>query len=173
MFFCLECLYMKGGVEVSAQELTNIMEKLLKLHHSFLQLSKEKTDILKKGDMDALQLLLRNEQKHISAISIIDKERQKTVAGLFPGQPNLTITECIPQLDASEQEKIVTVQEQLIVILEELKDLNQLNQQLIQQSLQFVNLQLDLLLPNELDNYSKEQAGQEPMPKLSIFDSKA
>ena len=76
------------------------MEKLLKLHQSFLQLSKEKTDILKKGDMDALQLLLRNEQKHISAISIIDKERQKTVAGLFPGQPNLTITECIPQLES-------------------------------------------------------------------------
>ena len=76
------------------------MEKLLKLHQSFLQLSKEKTDILKKGDMDALQSLLRNEQKHISAISIIDKERQKTVAGLFPGQPNLTITECIPQLES-------------------------------------------------------------------------
>ena len=51
--------------------------------------------------------------------------------------------------------------------------INGLNQQLIQQSLQFVNLQLDLLLPNELDNYSKEQDGQEPMPKLSLFDSKA
>ena len=58
-------------------------------------------------------------------------------------------------------------------VLRELKDINELNQQLIQQSLQFVNLQLDLLLPNELDNYSKEQAGQEPMPKLSLFDSKA
>ena len=113
--------------------------------------------------MDALQLLLRNEQKHISAISIIDKERQKTVAGLFPDQPNLTITECIPQLEiSSEQESIVAIQEQLMQVLRELKDINELNQQLIQQSLQFVNLQLDLLLPNELDNYSKEQAGQEP-----------
>ena len=74
---------MKGGVEVSAQELTNIMEKLLKLHQSFLQLSKEKTDILKKGDMDALQSLLRNEQKHISAISIIDKERTKNSSGII------------------------------------------------------------------------------------------
>ena len=149
------------------------MEKLLKLHQSFLQLSKEKTDILKKGDMDALQLLLRNEQKHISAISIIDKERQKIVAGLFPGQPNLTITECIPHLESTEQESIVAIQDQLMQVLRELKDINELNQQLIQQSLQFVNLQLDLLLPNELDNYSKEQAGQEPMSKLSLFDSKA
>ena len=158
---------------MSAQELTNVMEKLLKLHHSFLQLSKEKTDILKKGDMDALQSLLRNEQKHISAISIIDKERQKIVTGLFPGQPNLTITECIPHLESTEQESIVAIQDQLMQVLRELKDINELNQQLIQQSLQFVNLQLDLLLPNELDNYSKEQAGQEPMPKLSLFDSKA
>ena len=76
------------------------MEKLLKLHKSFLQLSKEKTDILKKGDMDALQLLIRNEQKHISAISMMDKERQKVVVGLFPDQPNLTITECIPHLES-------------------------------------------------------------------------
>ena len=149
------------------------MEKLLKLHQSFLQLSKEKIDILKKGDMDALQLLLRDEQKHISAISIIDKERQKIVAGLFPGQLNLTITECILHLESIEQECIVAIQDQLMQVVRELKDINELNQQLIQQSLQFVNLQLDLLLPNELDNYSKEQVGQEPMSKLSLFDSKA
>ena len=49
---------------------TELLEKLLKLHQSLLQLDKEKTDMIKKGDIDALQSLLRNEQNHISAIQL-------------------------------------------------------------------------------------------------------
>ncbi|WP_428909641.1 flagellar protein FlgN [Niallia sp. Krafla_26] len=160
-------------MELSAQALITVMEKLLKLHQSLLGLSKEKTAILKNGDFDAFQEYLRNEQKHINAITILEKERQKAVSSIIPEESEWTLTNCLPQLYDADQEKLLSIKQELTDLIKQLKEVNELNQQLVQQSLQFVNLQLDLLLPDELDNYSKEQNDQDSLPKTSIFDSKA
>ncbi len=54
-----------------------------------------------------------------------------------------------------------------------LKEQNELNQQLLITSLQFVNLSLDLLRPQDR-NYNYDKTNQEPPKKMkSMFDSKA
>ncbi len=57
-----------------------------------------------------------------------------------------------------------------------LKDVNDLNKQLTFQSLQFISLTFDMLLPKESgSNYGKEQQSNQTggTKRLSLFDSKA
>lgn len=151
--------------------LMKILEKLLKLHKSLYQIAVEKTEVIKKGDLDALQTLLKNEQSHISAIQMVEKERGKMIAEMLPDHLNPTLNDCIPFFESDEKAKVMTLQGELVDLLTELKSVNELNQQLLEQSLQFVSLNIDLLLPNNPTNYSKEEV--EEGPELHLFDSKA
>ncbi|TKC17031.1 flagellar protein FlgN [Robertmurraya kyonggiensis] len=154
-----------------AQPLFKILDKLLKLHKSLYQIAVEKTEVLKKGDLEALNNLMKNEQSHISAIQMVEKERVKLMQELLPGKKEATLQECLALFTGNEKEDLEALQEGLTQQLLELKTVNDLNQQLLEQSLQVVSLNLDLLVPNNPANYSKDE--EEDMPNLSIFDSKA
>ena len=67
------------------QPLIDILEKLLQLHKSLYQLSLEKTEVLKKGDIDALNLIIKNEKTHINAIQVIEKERKRVDVEVVSG----------------------------------------------------------------------------------------
>lgn len=154
-----------------AKPLFKILDKLLKLHKSLYQIAVEKTEVLKKGDLEALNSLMKNEQSHISAIQMVEKERVKLMQELLPGKKEATLQECLTLFTGSEKEDLEDLQEGLTNQLLELKTVNDLNQQLLEQSLQLVSLNIDLLVPNNPANYSKDE--EEDMPNLSIFDSKA
>lgn len=154
-----------------AQPLFKILDKLLKLHKSLYQIATEKTEVLKKGDLEALNTLMKNEQSHISAIQMVEKERVKLMQELLPGKKEATLQECLTLFERNEREELEALQEGLTHQLLKLKTVNDLNQQLLEQSLQLVSLNLDLLVPNNPANYSKDE--EDDMPNLSIFDSKA
>lgn len=61
---------------MSARNIIESLEKLIKLHKSFNQLAIRKTAILKASDTEAITALLIQEQKHIKAISQTDMERE-------------------------------------------------------------------------------------------------
>lgn len=154
-----------------AQPLFKMLDKLLKLHKSLYQIAVEKTEVLKKGDLEALNNLMKNEQSHISAIQMVEKDRVKLMQELLPGKKEATLQKCLTFFEGSDKEELEALQEGLTQELLELKTVNDLNQQLLEQSLQVVSLNLDLLVPNNPANYSKDE--KEDMPNLSIFDSKA
>ena len=81
------------------------MEKQLHLHKSLYQLSLEKTEVLKKGDIDALNLIIKNEKTHINAIQVIEKERKEWMSKWFPEREEMTLADCLPHFDQSDREK--------------------------------------------------------------------
>ena len=95
---------------------------------------------------------MKSEQKHILAIKQIDEERKAAVANLVAGQSrtaySATLSDCLPFLQREEQDELLTVQNQLLNQIDQLKEVNKLNQQLIEQSLQFVNLSIDMIYLN-------------------------
>lgn len=164
---------------MSAEPLIQTLEKMLLLHKSLNQLAKQKTDILKAGDTDALNNLLKEEKKHIQAIQKFEIERQeasKEYLAKFEQSESktATLTECIKYANPTEKQKLNGLKSELQTQIKSLKDQNELNQQLIKQSLQFVNLSLDLLMP-EIDTYNYERPGQAYQfnDGRSIFNSKA
>ncbi|MFC0525409.1 flagellar protein FlgN [Pontibacillus salicampi] len=162
---------------MSITSIVSVMDKLSSLHESLLALSKEKTDMLKEGDSKALQTLLVKERKHIQAITQIENERSALVADWFHQQglkEEPTISAMLEHLSEHEQAPLTDAYERLVSALTALKQQEELNKELTHQSLQFIELSLDMLQPSMKNmNYSSPGAAQQEGASRSVFDSKA
>ncbi|MFD0050258.1 flagellar protein FlgN [Actinomycetes bacterium NPDC127524] len=163
---------------MSAGNIITALQKLIKLHKSLNNLAQRKTNIIKEGDMDALSQLLMDEQKHIKAIEFTENERERAVQSylLKQGQElnTATISDVIEISSDKEKAQLEALKAQLLEEAHMLKDHNYLNQQLIYQSLQFVNLTLDMLRPsNQNFNYEKPVQQKHSQASSGMFDSKA
>ncbi|WP_456277626.1 flagellar protein FlgN [Bacillus sp. AK128] len=167
---------------MTSEKLIHCLEKILKLHESLYKIALNKTEIIKSGDVDSLTSVIQNENKHIMALNQLEEERKTFVLKLASGHQfegeEPTLSDVIPLCDSSNQHALLEIRQKLSHQLHELKRVNQLNQELIFSSLQFVNYSIDLLMPRkESMNYhnsnQKGQAGQTSHVKRSMFDSKA
>lgn len=165
---------------MTIEAILTTLSKLERLHRSLLDLSIKKTDIIKKGDVSALDDMLKSEQAHVAAIEKLEQQRQLEVTdylranGFAPNEAP-TVAQLIEVAQGIEKQQLQQRREQLINIVDELKKRNDLNQKMIFQSLQFVNITLDLLQPRpEQMNYSNDTAGRTAQPhKKTYFDSQA
>ncbi|MBG9586609.1 flagellar protein FlgN [Cytobacillus firmus] len=158
---------------MSAEALTAAMEKLLKLHKSLYELAVKKTDIIKTGDMDALNQMLKDEQAHIAAIGRLDKEREKAANSIVPMVESPTVSDCLNILRQPDRLKLEAITEELAELVYELKEQNFLNQQLVHHSLQFVNVSMNLLRPQaENMNYGPPARKKSEKMNPGLFNSK-
>lgn len=164
---------------MSATNLTTTLEKLYKLHKSLFDLSVNKTDVIKKGDMGELDRVLKGEQKHLAAINTVEAERQRESSHYLNSRGVAfieapTISQCIEHSSPQEQETLAKWQQKLVDIIGELRVQNELNQKLVYQSLQFVNMNLSMTQPQpEQSTYSRPNGEKKAPTSRSIFDSKA
>lgn len=162
---------------MTARNIIGSLEKLIKLHKSFNQLAIRKTAILKANDTEAITALLISEQKHIKAISQTDKERERAVeeflaANGTAGQPASIHT--VTELTGPEETEVLEMlKAALIDEVAKLKERNGLNQQLIYQSLQFINVSLDMLRPQHQNLNYGDSVGKTAKIGMGMFDSKA
>lgn len=161
---------------MSAEALSAELEKLLKLHQSLLELAGKKTDIIKNGDMEALNQLLKEEQNHIAAIEQVERERQKLAKAIAPTMVQPKVSDCLQYVSELEQEKLLEGTDKLKHVMNALKEQNYLNQQLLHQSLQFVNVSMNLIMPQPKNiNYGPPAKHNQSTEKMSqsLFNSKA
>lgn len=158
-----------------AKNLVSTLKKILVLHQNLLKLSEQKTDILKKGDIDALNEQMKEEQKYILAIKQMENERIAIVDKLLgPRVQEKTLSKCIEAATEPIGSELAELHEDLRKVTQELKTVNELNQQLTHQSLQYVNMSLDMLLPQEQNaTYGNPAGTKEKKQTRSMFDSKA
>ena len=163
---------------MSLPEIKTIMSKLSTLHESLLELSKQKTDFLKDGDTNGIQKILLDEKKHIQAIGQLEEKRMKLTEQWFkehaPEVTDFTITAMMDRApDETDKKELNSYYERLIMAIAELKQQEQLNKELTEQSLQFNGLSLYLIAPTlKTLNYGNE-GKDKGSPNRSIFDSKA
>lgn len=161
---------------MSTEALIDILDKLNKLHEKLYDLSVSKTEFIKKGDMEGLQNILKNEQTFVSAIHTMEIKRQEAAAELLgkADASEMTLTNCIAAAPKEYMEKLKAIQTELVTTIDKLKNQNELNQQLVHQSLQFVNMTLDMIQPRpESINYSRPDQQKATKPSVSLFNSKA
>lgn len=160
------------------QAVLNIMEALITEHEHMLNISNEKTELMKAGKIDAFQKLLMQERKQTQAISQLEKKRVQAVDALFQemGIENTdkTVTVLLEQMEEGQQKReMEAAVSRLIDYIVQIRDVEQLNKELIQQSMTFVQLSLEMLQPNLGQmNYGKQQSSQ-MTPNTSVFDSRA
>jgi hypothetical protein len=153
---------------MSAEKLVTTMEKLLKLHKSLYELAVKKTDIVKIGDMDALNQTLKDEQAHLAAINKLENDRQKIAASIVPGTDKPTIEDCLTAdaIGDTYRAQLTKIRTDLVDVITHIQQQNELNQQMIYQSLQFVNLSMQLVMPQPEEYNYGPQAGEENKPAL-------
>jgi uncharacterized protein YicC (UPF0701 family) len=149
------------------------LRKLLLLHKSLFELAERKTEILKGNDIAELNSLLKEEQRHIYAIQQMEEQRKNATAKMVQSSDQ-ALSALIAAVNDEERTMIVDLKERLTEVIEKLKRQNDLNQQLIQQSLQFVHLSLDMILPQpEVYNYGRRDTEDGEQSVRALFDSKA
>jgi flagellar biosynthesis/type III secretory pathway chaperone len=154
-------------------ELISILQAHVKLHESLYKLAERKTEALKKNDIDALSALMKDEQKHILAIRQLEERRMRWLKEVFPNEPIMTITRCLELADELERGELRQWHGRLTEAIARLKQANELNKQLLEQSLQFVTAMIDVMMPSAQPiAYNKENEYEAP-PNRSIFESKA
>jgi hypothetical protein len=123
---------------------------------------------------------LKDEQAHLAAITQMDAQRQRDVAQYLIDQGrsvtlNPTVTDLLDVVPEADKKSLVEARDRLLHAIHDLKWQNDLNQKLTYQSLQFVNLSLDMVRPRpESANYSKNEINGNKVSKEQItFDSKA
>ncbi|MGN1385882.1 MAG: flagellar protein FlgN [Bacillus sp. (in: firmicutes)] len=164
---------------MSATAIIKQLDQLIQLHSSLSKIAAQKTEAIKTNDIDTLNTLLNTEQKYVRAIEQIENARQQDVIKLLAAHNRQASNQYQDVLEvATEQEKeqLISKRDQLLNIIGELKNQNSLNQQLIFHSLQYINISLDMLRPqNQQTNFNYEKpanAKQRPVNR-AMFDSKA
>jgi flagellar biosynthesis/type III secretory pathway chaperone len=163
---------------MSIELLTACIKKLIKIHQLFNELAEEKTECVTKGDIAHLKTLMQKETVQLKQLQRVEQERVRLVQFFMESKGLITevgtLAEILPHVSDGEKEELVSLQEQIVQQIQTLKQKNQLNQQLIEDSLRFVNLSLDVLQPElETGNYQRPDQGDDEPLGRSLFDSKA
>ncbi|MUV39055.1 hypothetical protein JNUCC1_02927 [Lentibacillus sp. JNUCC-1] len=152
------------------------IEGLTQLHDKLLETSQEKTDALKQDDTERLQSLLGTERKLTRKLEKKEEERQNAVEAWFADhryEEDSTLTNMLNHLEGSEdQQTVEQAAANLIDKLTALKEQEQLNMALVEQSMQFVQMSLDMMQPS-IKNMNYGQQFKTPINDRSVFDSKA
>lgn len=149
--------------------------KLVALHRGLYDLAKNKTEALKKNDIDSLQQIVKEERKFVKTIEKFNEQLKTISLQNNPPTKNVTFVQLIELFGEDERRALVDLTEKLIHIMNKIKIQNDLNQELLKQSLDFIHYSIEMLLP-QLDEYNYEQpnAPQYNESKTrSMFDSKA
>jgi flagellar biosynthesis/type III secretory pathway chaperone len=165
----------EGGRSMLGETLIPIMKKMLKLHKSLYELSVKKTDIVKKGDMAALDQLLKDEQAHVAGINKLEQERMALSQEILPAIENPSLLDIASQAIPVEKDQLLQLRGNLVEVIADIKTRNELNQQLIHQSMQFINFSRSLVLPQQKEINYGPPAGKKAQPEKSpgMFNSKA
>ncbi|WP_174728876.1 flagellar protein FlgN [Mesobacillus harenae] len=160
---------------MNLEAIVSTMTKLIKLHKSLFDLSVKKTDIIKKGDIESMNTLIKDEQTHIAAISKLEQERAIQASKLVPGINNPSIADLFEHLETPEKEKLSSLRDGLMDVVLKIQSQNQLNQQLLLQSIQFLNFSMSLVMPQaENYNYGPPQGKQGKVNSpAGMFNTKA
>ena len=156
------------------------LDNLEKLHRSLLRIAYDKTAVIKSGDMEGLDKLLKEEQSHLAAILQTEGQRQRDVAQFLTDQgrsvpANPTVADLLTIASEADKQSLTEARDRLLHAIHDLKWQNDLNQKLTYQSLQFVNLSLDMVRPRpEAVNYSKTEVSGKRVSKSKVtFDTNA
>lgn len=154
------------------------MEHLTKLHEQLLTISKEKTEAIKVSDNESLVKWLTKERQIVQKIEQYEAVREQLVNQFFEQEQintnEKTITELLSVLN--DEEDIRKLEGMLTILLESIvaiQESEQLNSQLLQQSMQFVQLSLEMIQPQAQNiSYGEQAERKGSTQKQSVFDSK-
>lgn len=160
-------------------ELLDNLEQSYSIHLQLKTCSEQKKEAIVANNLEELNRIVNTENKLVQQIQVLDEQRQK-LANMYlqehgfisAGQPTLSALIGVTH-QAQKKHRLTEIHTRLSGLLRELKELNQLNQQLIEQSLSYLQFQIGLLVDDGSDTMIYHNPGQPAANKgYSSFDTK-
>lgn len=162
---------------MSVKTIIRSLKELIRFHERLLDISEQKTALIKDGSIEALQALLVKESKEIRVLDQEEEKRQSEVEAWFQQRQtnqDATLTNMLEIItDVSVQKELEGTTIKLTEVITKLKQQEQLNQSLLNQSIKFAQLTMGLMNPAMKEiNYGKQKQTTSAM-NHSVFDSQA
>ena len=133
------------------EELMTTLESEITEYNKLLELTKKKTPIIIKGDMEQLRLVTDEEQSVADAIAALDVKRAsvtKDIAEVINKDvESLKLSVLIEMLvkQPQEQQRLANITDRLKTVVNSVKMINDQNKELIAHSLEMVEFDLNLI----------------------------
>lgn len=150
------------GQQVSMDEdrlstMVGLLETERGLYERLSQLARQKQDVLVRGRLSDLELVLEEEKAVLSTVAEIEEERYALQCGLARElgleATDLTVGRLAELAGATFGPRLRENQQSLVRLINELSATNQCNADLIQQSLAYINFTMDLLAGASMASY--------------------
>lgn len=133
------------------ENMIGILEEEELLHEQLVGLAKEKTEVIVRNDVDALQKLTAREQAIVEQIIPLEKKREECTRdiSIVINKPisEITVKNLIDMMKGKPdiQNRLAKIHDNFNRILRDLKLLNERNNVLIQESLELIRFDMNLL----------------------------
>lgn len=157
-------------------DLGEALDKEYDIYNELSDIADKKKQIIIDGKIKELDKITIKEQGLSMTLVRLENIRGKIIDGIMK-ELNLTnietVSELISKLDIDSKNKLNKSKDKLIGVIKDIKSKNDLNGELIQQSLKYIDFNISLLAGLEEDNKYKN-TGENPdmIQKKSIFDFK-
>ncbi len=138
--------------------LYDVLDQLLQQHQALCTLARQKKEVLIKNEIETLMEITKQESKLLKAVEQTEASRVELVKQLCAARglslESVTLQDLIKSTTSLEEKnRLAHYRQELIRIVSELRQANELNQQLLEQSLSFIQHNLDLLTAAPEDDY--------------------
>ena len=155
------------------EQLVLILENELAIYEKINQLAEEKKGTIIDGKVKELELLTEKEQTFTRSLIKLETLRSKTVDQLMQKYGLVEIenvTDLIEYMGAEGKAAVSNMKNQILGVVDELQSKNDKNKILIEQSLEFIDFNMELLTAvGDNANYGSD-ADDKDKEKRSIFD---
>lgn len=163
------------------EALIQTMTTLNDIHESLLELGERKKQVLIRNDVEQLMQIVAKENKLIKQINELDGQRVEAIGQYmiekgYKPNPKVTVSDLTKIVfNVDDKKLLLGKQKQLMGTIHKLKEVNYLNQQLIQHSLTFIDYSLDLIAGPPEDEVTYRHPHQQlyGSKRVGLFDTKA
>ncbi|PWW08359.1 FlgN protein [Paenibacillus cellulosilyticus] len=143
---------------MSVQVIIEILQKQSEVYERLIQLADEKTPMLVRNDVQQLNAIMLQERKLVKRAEELEVSRFTHTNIFFSNMRSHyrlgKLSDLIKAVTNADEKVALTQYHRLLTdLLAELKRKNELNQQLIQQSLSFLDYSIGLLVEDPSENY--------------------
>lgn len=159
------------------EKLDTVLTEMLDTYKALLALSKQKREMLVKVQVQEVEALTKKEEALILQIGKLEGLREQVVADIaavsqLPPE-TLNLSRIRAMVDEKQANRFVWIDKEFDSVLQELSALNQLNTELIQQSLGFINYNLNVLTQSQVGpTYAAKGQNTENAPARGLVDRK-
>ncbi len=164
-------------------ELISILEEECEVYQQLIPISEEKSQVIVKNDLTALQDITSKEQTAIGRINTLERKRDqiimniRTVINRKTGEFTLKTLIGLMDKQPKEQKALSLVHDNLKNTIQRLVEINNRNKSLIQQSLEMIEFNMNFIQSTRMspgnNTYTKGASQYEAFASVTgLFDAK-